>query len=267
MITGGTSGIGRAVVERFIGEGARVVFCGRNREAGAAIAAAMPGQAFFVEADVTRNDDVERLVETAIGAMGAIDCLFNNAATLETSSFLETRREDLEASMWSVFGSVVSVTQHVARAMTNAGGGCIIQCGSSAAHRANSSPAIYSALKAAVCHLTRCLALELAPYGIRVNTLSPGGIITPMLRSLLNANGGNEEEAVARSREAVGIGVPLGRAGEVSDIAAAAVFMASDDASFITGHDMVVDGGITAGLHHGPKQIAAAAMRAILAGA
>ncbi|WP_019054581.1 SDR family NAD(P)-dependent oxidoreductase [Sphingobium xenophagum] len=248
LITGGTSGMGRGVVTRFIDEGAQVVFCGRNVSAGRTVEDETGGRARFVRADVTQDADVRELVERAAELLGGIDCLFNNAAEAEYTPFLEVTSNMLRESMWSVFGSVVLVSQHVARLMIEQRGGVILQNGSTAAHRANSSPALYSALKAAVCHLTRCLAMEFAPYGIRVNAISPGAVVTPIFQTMFGLDHLDPEEALRRIAAVTSNLTPLGRGGTASDIASAAVYLASDEASYVTGHDLVVDGGLTAGL-------------------
>jgi NAD(P)-dependent dehydrogenase (short-subunit alcohol dehydrogenase family) len=267
LVTGGTSGIGRAVVKRFIAEGAQVMFCGRNEAAGRALAAEHPGVALFVRADVTVEADIQALVREAQARLGRIDCLFNNAAEAETTDLARTTAEGLDRSMWSVFGSVVLMTQAVAAVMSQRGGGSIIQNGSTAAHRGNSSPAVYSALKAAVCHLTRCLALELAPARIRVNAISPGAVATPIFRKQFGIEHLGEEESMVAIRAALAKLNPLKRSGEPEDIAAAAVFFASDESAYVTGQDLIVDGGLTAGLTpFGRAAERAAAVAALTAG-
>jgi NAD(P)-dependent dehydrogenase (short-subunit alcohol dehydrogenase family) len=127
-------------------------------------------------------------------------------------------------------------------------GGVILNCGSTAAHRAGSQSAVYSAMKAAVCHFTRCAALELAEHRIRVNTISPGAVVTPIFLKALNLPADKQDKALDLLREVFGKALPAGRAGEPADIAGVAAFLASDDGSYITGQDWVVDGGLTAGL-------------------
>ncbi|MGF0315403.1 SDR family NAD(P)-dependent oxidoreductase [Nocardia fluminea] len=246
LVTGGTSGIGRAVVEAFAAEGAVVTFCGRSTERGNALAATGNGNIRFVEADVTVPRDVDRLIETVL-ADGPIDCLVNNAAAAETSSLHDMTPEVLDACMWSVFGSVVLMSKAVSPAMGSAGGGSIINIGSTAGHRANSSPPIYSSLKAAVSHLSRCLALELSGDHIRVNTVSPGAIATPIFQGTFGMAALPGEQAMALIAEALASVNPSGRGGTPTDIAKAVVFLASDDSTYITGQDLVVDGGLTAG--------------------
>ncbi|MFI7195482.1 SDR family NAD(P)-dependent oxidoreductase [Nocardia nova] len=246
LITGGTSGIGRAVVEAFVAEGAVVTFCGRSVERGNALAATGNGNVRFVEADVTVPSDVDRLIETVL-TDGPIDCLVNNAAAAETSPLHEMTPELLDTCMWSVFGSVVLMTKAVATTMRSTGGGSIVNIGSTAGRRANSSPPIYSSLKAAVSHLSRCLALELSGDRIRVNTVSPGAIVTPIFQETFGLNALPGEQAMALIAEALASVNPSGRGGTPADIAKAVVFLASDDSTYITGQDLVVDGGLTAG--------------------
>lgn len=248
LVTGATSGIGAAVLDRFVREGATVVFCGRNAATGAAFEEGLGDKAIFCQADVTREEDIVRLVDFAASRLGRIDCLVNNAAQAEATDLASTTVDQLGQSMWSVFGSVVLVLRAVAPVMAASGGGNVINLGSSAGHRGNSSPAIYSALKAGVTHLTRCLAMELAPRRIRMNTISPGAIVTPIFRNQFGLEDMPVERSLELIRDSLAAIVPVGRSGEPEDIAAAAVFLASPEASYITGHDLVVDGGLTAAL-------------------
>ena len=181
LITGATSGMGVDVVRRFVAEGAKVLFCGRSVDAGTALAAEIGTAAYFMRADVTQEADVIALVKAAqdLGG-GRIDFLFNNAApATRDTPVTELPVEEIANASMAIFGCVVLVTKHVAAVMQAQGGGSILNNGSTAAHRANSSPSLYSALKAAVCHFTRCMALELADHGIRVNTVSPGAMRLP----------------------------------------------------------------------------------------
>lgn len=267
LITGATSGMGVAVVRRFVAEGANVLFCGRSVDAGNVLAAEIGPAARFMRADVTQEADVIALVQAGqdFGA-GRIDFLFNNAApaTRDTPVTALPAEEIAGASM-AIFGSVVLMTKHVAAVMQAQGGGSILNNGSTAAHRANSSPSLYSALKAAVCHFTRCMALELADHGIRVNTVSPGAIPTPIFLQSLGIPAGHEDQALVALQGAFARALPIGRAGNGDDIAAAAVFFASDESSYVTGQDLVVDGGLTAGLSNAAKRGQADMMRTVLA--
>ncbi len=247
VITGGTSGIGRTVVNEFVAAGAQVVFCGRNQERGRAVAASLGNRAEFVPADVTDPGDIDRLIASA-AAGGGIDCLVNNAAESEPVAFGQLTGEALDHAMRSVFGSVVLTSQAAAHAMRASGRkGVIVNIGSSAGFRPNSSPAVYSSLKAAVMYLTRCLAMELAPHGIRVNSVSPGAIPTPIFSRSMGVSDLPENEALAVIGDALSSVMPMQRCGTPHDIARAVLFIADPNSGYITGTDLMVDGGLTAG--------------------
>jgi len=248
LITGGTGGIGAGTVRRFVAEGAWVVASGRSAERGAELVRELGDHVRFIAADVTRPEKIDKLIDETVAWRGRLDVLFNNAGEAQApASLLALEPATLGAEIDTLFTSVVLATRKAAQAMSGQGG-VILNCSSTAAHRAGSQSAIYSALKAAVSHFTRCAALELAEHRIRVNAISPGAIVTPIFLKALAVPEGRESEALDLLREVFGKALPAGRAGEPADIAAAAAFLASDDGSYVTGQDWVVDGGLTAGL-------------------
>jgi NAD(P)-dependent dehydrogenase (short-subunit alcohol dehydrogenase family) len=248
LITGGTGGIGAATVRRFVAEGAWVVASGRSPERGAELVRELSDHVRFIAADVTRPEQIDTLVDETVAWRGRLDILFNNAGeTQAPASLLALEPAALRAETDTLFTSVVLATRKAALAMREHGG-VILNCSSTAAHRAGSQSAVYSALKAAVSHFTRCAALELAEHRIRVNAISPGAIVTPIFLKALAVPAGRESEALDLLRQVFAGALPAGRAGEPADIAAAAAFLASDEGSYVTGQDWVVDGGLTAGL-------------------
>ena len=248
LITGGTGGIGAATVRRFVAEGAWVVASGRSQERGAELVKELGDRVRFIAADVTRAEQIDALIDETVAWRGRLDVLFNNAGeTQAPASLLALDPATLRTETDTLFTSVVLATRKAALAMREQGG-VILNCSSTVAHRAGSQSAVYSALKAAVSHFTRCAALELAEHRIRVNAISPGAIVTPIFLKALAVPPGRESEALELLRQVFASALPAGRAGEPADIAAAATFLASDEGSYVTGQDWVVDGGLTAGL-------------------
>ena len=257
VVTGATSGIGRRTVERFVEEGARVVFCGRRETLGLELQTALGrARAVFVKADVTLEDDVVRVIEACVREFGRLDCLFNNAGGPAPIGGIETiPTAGFDAAMATLVRSVMLGMKHAAPLMLKQGSGSIINNGSVAAVRAGlSSSMIYSAAKAAVVHLSNCVAMQLGEGGVRVNCISPGAIATGIFGKALGLPVEAAEKTAETLKAAIAKAQPIPRAGLPEDIANAAVFLASDASSFINGHNLVVDGGLVGGRHWSVQQ-------------
>lgn len=243
VITGGASGMGRATVERFLHEGARVVIADFNTETGGALMEALSAEGYeescsFIKTDVAVEDDVVAMLDHAVACFGGLDVLFNNAGVGGAIGPLtETRVEDWDYTFDVLAKGVFLGIKHGARIMQAAGrGGSIINTASIAGLSGDGGPMVYSAAKASVISLTQSAAVELAADRIRVNAICPGFIATPL------ADSGNPEGA----RKSFAKGQPWPDYGRGEHIAGAALFLASDDAEFVTGEKLVVDGGLTA---------------------
>ncbi len=236
LVSGGSSGIGKATVRRFLEEGSRVVFCGHDEgEVRATTAELSPlGSVDGVTCDVSREDDVTRLVEAAESALGPIDVLINNAGIARKDPFLEIDVAEWDRILRVNLTGMFLVAQAVARRMVARKAGVIVNMASTNALGGEENFAHYNASKGGVLQLTRTMAVELGRHGIRVNCLCPGFIRTPLNDAL-----GDEAFVEAYERERI----PLGRAGTAEEVAAAYAFLASDDASFIHGEALVIDGG------------------------
>jgi NAD(P)-dependent dehydrogenase (short-subunit alcohol dehydrogenase family) len=241
VVTGGGNGIGRATVLRLCGEGARVVVADLNAESGAETVRLVEGgrgAARFVRADVAVEADVERAIGLARDAFGRLDVVFNNAGIAGAyGPITHLRAEDFDVTMAVLVRGVFLGMKHAARVMKAQGGeGVIINTASVAGLSGGEAPQVYSAAKAAVINLTRAVAVELAPARIRVNAICPGGINTPLLHR-------GDPDGMARRLAAA---QPWPEHGRPEDIAGAVAWLASDDARFVTGAAIVVDGGLTA---------------------
>lgn len=242
-ITGGASGMGRESVLRFLREGAKVAFGDLNQATAEETLALAAREGFaanvaYLRCDVSQEADVEALVKLAASRFGRLDCMFNNAGVGGAFGPLtEVRVEEWDYTFAVLTRGVFLGAKHAARVMQAQGqGGVILNTASIAGMGGGAGPTAYSSAKAAVVNFTRCAAGELAHLRIRVNAIAPGAIRTP----LLHAGGAQKMEAMAKAK------TPWPRLGEVGDIAATAAFLASDDAEFITGQVIVVDGGALA---------------------
>ncbi|XYH94949.1 SDR family NAD(P)-dependent oxidoreductase [Sorangium sp. So ce1128] len=252
VITGGTSGIGRACAARFAGGGAHVVVAGRRRELGETIARAIGERAMFVPADVTREADIKGLLDAALDRHGRIDCVISNAGTgSATTSIPETAPADFDRDLVLHVRAPFLVMKHASPSMIRRGKGSFINMSSISGRMAGFNTFGYEVAKAALVHLTRCAALELGEKGVRVNAISPG----PTLTGIFGKHVGNDAEAAegelrrveAAFEDLLPAVQPLRGMIRAEDIANAALFLASDEARYINGHDLVVDGGICAG--------------------
>jgi NAD(P)-dependent dehydrogenase (short-subunit alcohol dehydrogenase family) len=263
VITGATSGIGLRTAEIFVEEGAKIVIAGRRAPEGEALAKKLGASCVFRQTDVTQEDQMRALIGTAVDTFGRIDCLFNNAGgPAQTGGIegLEVARFD--AAMATLLRSVMLGMKHAAPHMREQGFGSIINNGSIAGRLAGfSSSLVYGAAKAAVIHLTKCVAMELGESGIRVNSISPGVIATGIFGKALGLSVEAAEKTPGMLLEIYKTAQPIQRAGLPDDIAHAAVFLASDESSFVNGHDLVVDGAITGGRNWTPQQQGLAAVR------
>ena len=249
IITGGTSGIGRRTVEVFAREGASVLIAARREHEGRGLADALGDKVDFLHTDVALEADVKRMIDYAVERFGKLDCLFNNAGSPAPRGGIATiPMAEYEAAFAVLLGGVVLGMKHAAPVMLARGAGSIINNGSVAGVLAGyGSSIIYSAAKAAVIHLTTLVAMELGESNIRVNCISPGSIATGAFGKIAGLPADEAEKTAEAVKQLLGNAQPIRRAGLTDDIALAAVFLASDDSTFINGHNLIVDGGLTGG--------------------
>jgi len=242
LITGALTGIGRETAIAFAKEGARLVVAGRHEDAGRKLATelqSLGAEVEFIRADVRHDDDVRDLIDRAVARFGRLDVAVNNAGTEGKPGPVTEQTAETYAATFdtNVLGTVLSL-KHELRVMQTQGGGSIVNISSTYGHEGAKGASIYAASKHAVEGLTKSAALEAAASGVRVNAVAPGPTNTGMLDRF---TGTSEVKASLAST------VPLGRVGQPSELAHAIVFLASKEASFITGHVLTVDGGKTAG--------------------
>src|SRR5208283_5298584 len=240
LITGGLTGIGRAATVAFAKKGEKVVVSGRRRDAGQALVSelrSLGAEAEFVQADVRHEDDVRALVDKTVARFGHLDVAVNNAGTEgQVGPITDQTAESYAATFdTNVLGVILSM-KHEVRAMQGQGGGSIINISSTYGHEGAAGASVYVGSKHAVEGITKSVALETAKSGIRVNAVAPGPTDTGMLTRFTGT---------PENKAALEMGVPMGRLGLSEELANAIVFIGSNEASFITGHVLNVDGGNT----------------------
>lgn len=252
VITGATSGIGAGTAEVFVANGAKVVIAGRRRDRGEKLAQKLGDDASFIRTDVSVEADVKAMIEHAVDRFGRLDCLMNNAGrSSQYAAIADVDLEQFDAVIAVHLRGVLAGMKYAARVMAAQGKGSSINVASVNGFRAGLGGYYYSAAKAGSIHLTRCAAMELGEKGIRVNSISPGMIATGAFAKFVGMQADEADDHPEYAEAAIGSVVarwqPLQYVGRVDDIAQAALFLASDASRFVTGQNLVVDGGISAG--------------------
>jgi NAD(P)-dependent dehydrogenase (short-subunit alcohol dehydrogenase family) len=241
LVTGGSRGIGRAVVERFVRDGARVVFCGREAQVGEEVAAQLGPTATFLPCDVREEGDVARLLDACRATYGPPTVLVNNAGINANYDATTMTGEEWDAFFAIDLKASWLLAKHVLPHMVSAGGGSIVNVSSIHGLVTLEGFFPYAAAKSGLIGLTRSLALDYGQHGIRVNVVCPGFTRTRLVQESIDRN----PDPTAAERAMVA-GVALGRIGEPSEVADAVRFLASSESSYITGASLVIDGGLTA---------------------
>jgi NAD(P)-dependent dehydrogenase (short-subunit alcohol dehydrogenase family) len=245
LITGGTSGIGLAAAEQFVQQGAAVVVAGRDSGKGQAVVArlqALGGRAVFARADVRDEDQVQKLVAKTQSLFDHLDVLVNSAGVINRIHLTELEQPDWDVVLDTNLRGVYLMCKHALPPMVERGQGAVVNVASYlGVFGARDTTPAYNASKAGVIALTRSLALQVGPQGIRVNAVCPGFVVTSLNEHIIR----DAPDPVAKEKE-MARPYPLGRLGRPEDVAAAILFLASDQAAWITGASLLVDGGLTA---------------------
>ncbi len=245
VITGGSSGIGAATVRLFAGEGARVVIADILDKQGQNLVKELGEGVVYSHTNVMLEDEVQAVVNLAVTQFGKLDCMFNNAGIGGVGGPIEeTNTEGFDITVATLFKGVMLGMKHAARVMLPQGYGNIISTASVAGHKTGYAGHTYSACKAAVIHLTRSVAMQLGEFGIRVNCICPGGIVTPIFGRALGLSQEEAEKTLDPLKEVFKNIQAIPRPGLPEDVAKAALFLASDESDFINGDPMQVDGGL-----------------------
>jgi acetoin reductase-like protein len=244
IVTGGAGGIGKAICERYVAEGARVAVADVDLAAAQATAKALGEAAFAVQLDVTRQDSIDAALRTTVERAGGLDILVNNAALFDLAPILEITPESYDRIFAVNVKGLLFMLQAAARQMVKQGrGGKIINLASQAGRRGEPLVAVYCASKAAVISLTQSAGLALIKERINVNGISPGVVDTPMWERVDALFARYEHRPLGEKKRLVGEGVPYGRMGHPEDHAGAAVFLASSDSDYVVAQTLNVDGG------------------------
>ena len=249
IVTGAASGIGRATAELFAREGARVVVADINAGGGTDTVKAITslgGEALFVQTDISKYGEVEKMVEATMLAYQGLDILVNNAAILAFGTILKTKEEDWDRLMAVNLKGVYLCSKLAVPRIIERGGGVIINVASIGGLVGGPALAAYNASKGGVVLLTKNMAIDLAPYNIRVNCLCPGTVLTSMASQIFVTRAKGDVDKVQSMKEAGLRGYPLKRYGKPEEMAQAILFLASEESAFMTGTSLVVDGGYTA---------------------
>jgi NAD(P)-dependent dehydrogenase (short-subunit alcohol dehydrogenase family) len=249
-ITGAASGFGEAAARRFVAEGAKVVLGDIQEEAGQKVAAELGDNAVFVPCNVTKEEDIANLVDTAVTQFGKLDIMFNNAGIVGAVGPISTTPADeWKFTVDILLNGVFYGCKHAARVMGPQGSGSIISMASTAGILGGLGPHCYTACKHAVVGLTKGVAAELCQYNVRVNAIAPAGMATAMVANVSTG----DHTAIERTKEILAEGSPLkGRAGTAEDVANAALWLASDESGYTTGHTLTTDAGTTTGASTDP---------------
>lgn len=242
VITGGASGIGEGTVRRFVAEGARVVIADLQRAPGAALAAELGVATRFIHTDVSQEADIAAAIDLAVSEFGRLDVMFNNAGVVGViGPIADTPADAWDRTVAILMRGVFLGIKHAARVMVPQGSGSIISTSSTAGVIGGLGPHCYTACKHAVIGLTKSAASELGGSGIRVNAISPGNTVTAMTSSVMTG----DPSAVEATAKNIAATSNLGIAGMPEDIANAALYLASDESRYVSGHTLVVDAGQT----------------------
>ena len=242
IITGATSGIGEASARLFACEGAKVVVVGRNEEKGTSVVTEIHksgGEAIFVPADVSKESACKRMIEETINKYGRLDILFNNAGTTSVIAIEDADETEFDRVMGTNLKSVFFACKYAIPIMKHQKYGVILTCTSKGAIIPTKCSAIYAASKAAANQLTQAIAINYGRYGIRANEILPSYVLTPMTDNFIKYSGKDQAESLAECAA----GTALGRLATPEECAYAALFLVSDEASYVTGTPMLVDGG------------------------